>query len=332
MPLTQILNKDEINLFNGRAKQTPAAYNLFVKDTYNKLKDKYEKKDLFTEVAQRWKSLDPNKKKTYLDAAAILKEKAIKEQEEFNERHGLTPHKRRKSVYLEHPVEVVYSDDEEEKEEQEKKPIIKLPKPKKRKTSESSPFEEPAFIEPIHRTPTKQEKSSPVKQKLTKQEKPSPAKQTPIKQAAVSQTPTKQAAVLQTPPKSVEEKKKKKLSVSESDEYTGKEESDAGNSSASTSSKKKSKKEKKSETVAEPGDKPPSTFFKYFATHIHTGKPHKAQKRFNKLTKDEKKQLTAEYNEKVQSYVANLKKYLASLSKQDAIAYVCIIFSMFVFF
>lgn len=96
-------------------------------------------------------------------------------------------------------------------------------------------------------------------------------------------------------------------------------------SSAMISAKKKIKKEKKkkkSKEVPEPEDKPPSTLIEYFAKHIHTGKPKKAKKAFEKLTKKEKKQLSAEFNEKVENYMAQLKTYLASLSEQDRIVYV----------
>lgn len=290
-PVTKLLSKEEINLMNGRAKITPAAYNLYVKETYSKLRDKYDKKDLFTEVAQRWKSLDPKKKKVYMEAAALLKEKAFKEQEEFNARHGLTPQKmkRRKSVYVEQAPEDA-SDQEEQVE-----PELSSPKPKKRKISDSSALEGSDTNTFSIKLPTKPKKATPVKQ---------------------------QAPKITTPLKTIEKAREKLFS--ESDERSGREESDAVNSSTSTGSKKKSKKEKKSKVIEPPGNKPPSNLFKYFAKHIHTGKPHKAEKAFNKLTKKEQKQLNAEYNEKVESYVAKLKSYLASLPKDEALAYVCI--------
>lgn len=296
--MTKILNKDEINLLNGRAKTTPVAYNLYVKETYSRLKGQYDRKDLFSEVAQRWKTLDPKKKKVYMEAAASLKEKAILEQEQFNERHGLTPQKaqRRKSVYLEQPPEE-FSDHEEEEAEAE--PVISSPQPKKRKTSISSAFDEQSSTERDSETTIKREQTTPVKL-----------------------APPTNFTVLHTPLKSMEKKRKNKLN-SESEDFTGKEESDAANSSRGASAKKKSKKEKKTEIIEPPGDKPPCTLFSYFATQIHTGKPRKAQKAFDKLTKKERKELTAEYNEKTENYVAQLKKYLASLSKEDAVAYVC---------
>lgn len=295
--MTKILSKDEINLLNGRAKTTPAAYNLYIKETYSRLKGKYDRKDLFSEVAQRWKTLDPNKKKGYIEAAALLKEKAILEQEQFNERHGLTPQKpqRRKSVYVEQPPE--FSDHEDEEVEAE--PVISSPKPKKRKTSVSSAFDELSSTERDTQTTIKREQTTPVKL-----------------------APPTNFTVVHKPLKSMEKKRKNKLN-SESEDYTGKEESDVASGSTTASAKKKSKKEKKTEIIEPPGDKPPSTLFSYFATQIHTGKPRKAQKAFDKLTKKERKQLTAEYNEKAENYVAHLKKYLASLSKEEAVAYVC---------
>lgn len=88
---------------------------------------------------------------------------------------------------------------------------------------------------------------------------------------------------------------------------------------------KKAKAEKKPKNVEPPGEKPPSDLFGYFAMHIHTGKPHKVQKAFDKLTKHERKRLSIEYNEMVEAYVTHLKKYLASLPKEDAVAYVSIV-------
>lgn len=130
----------------------------------------------------------------------------------------------------------------------------------------------------------------------------------------------------------VDESKSNKLdSQSElSDVNNDRVESEAASSSTSGMSfKKKAKKGKKAETVEPPGEKPPSSLFEYFARFIHTGKPRKAQKVFYKLSKPERKRLAIDYNEKVEAYVTNLKKYLASLPKEEAIAYVSIVFKVF---
>lgn len=203
---------------NGQAKPTPPAYNLYVKETYSKLKGQYDQKDLFSEVAKRWKTLDPKKKNDYIKAAALLKEKAILKQEQFNERHGLTPQKaqRREYVYVEQPLEE-FSDHEEEEVEAEAEQVISPPKPKKRKTSVSSE----QIIKPL-------------------------------------------------------------------------------------------------------GDYQHLTVFSYFITQIHTGNPRKAREAFDKLTKKEHKQLLAEYTNKKEKHYAQLRAYLNSLSKDDAITYVCV--------
>lgn len=293
--MTTILKKDEIKILNGQVKPTPGAYNLFVKQMYNKLKEKYDKKEIFTELAQRWKSLDPHKKQVYVDAAALLKEKAFTEQTEFNERHGLTPQKplkaqRRQSVFVARPALV----ESEQEEEEEQEPAITSPKPKKRKTSISSGAEG--------------QSSDELNNKAA-------IKTTPVKFNA----PNNETLNKSRP---IEENRKKKL-TSESETNN---ESDA--TSSSTSSKKKSKKEKKSKIIEPPTNKPPSDFFLYFAKQIHTGKQHKAKKAFDKLPKKERKQLQSEYNEKVEIYMEELKKYLDSISKEEALIYVSIYFEI----
>lgn len=233
-----------------------------------------------------------------------------KDQQAFNKRHGVTPQKvrRRKSVFAERPTV------KESEDEAEERATFVLPKSKKRHLSGSSAVE--SSSDDTKTKKIKIEKNSPLQ---------SPSK-SPLK------TPTKSspvpATVNHTPSNDVKEKKKVKLnSMSEASDFNDKVESDAASSSASTSSKKKSKKEKKEKkekSVEPPTDKPPSSIDQYFAKHIHTGKPHKALKAFNKLTKKELKELRTEYNEKVESYVNKLKAYLASMSQEEAIAYVSI--------
>lgn len=247
-----------------------------------------------------------------------MKEKASKEQNKFNELHGVTPKKikRRKSTFVQERPEI--SDDEKEEEE------VIPPKSKKRKVSVSSNLEsdsdERNTKQIQFKLPTKQKSNgiSPA---------PSPIKTTQSP-AKAFQSPSK---VPQSPSKTVTDKIKKRLYsdssvASERETVNSKSESDAAQSSGSTSDKKsvkkKLKKEKKSKIVEPPGDKPPSTLFKYFADQIHTGKPSKAAKAFDKLPKKERKHLNSEYNEKVEAYVAQLKIYLGSLSKEDAIDYV----------
>lgn len=226
-----------------------------------------------------------------------MKEKAANEQNEFNARHGLTKQsvKRRKSVYVE-PIE--RSSDQENEASPSKS--------KKRKFSSSSAAESAV------------ESTSSADDATTKQNKiKSPTKNDSSK--------LNSELTLPSPIKTVE--KKKLNSMSESGDNNDRSESDVASSSTSTSSKKKAKKEKKkkkSKIVQPPTDKPPSTPFKYFAKYVHTGKASKAQKAYDRLTKKESKHLMAEFNEKIESYVVQLKKYLSSLSNEDARAYVSI--------
>lgn len=258
-----------------------------------------------------------------------MKEKAAQEQEAFNERHGVTPqrtNKRRKSTFVEHPPE---DGSDQEKEEAEK-----VPSPKKRKISASDTLESGSDDTNARhiqiKLPVKQKSSSKVKTP-TKPESPakqeSPAKLSSPKPNAVVESPEKNIVEqLNVNDKEDKEetqekkkKKKKKKVDSESSEYNEhKSESDAVHSSSSASSKKKSKKEK----IEPPTDKPPSDLFTYFAQFIHKGKPHKAQKAFDKLPKKERKQLQAEYNEKIQTYMARLRRYLDTLTREEATDYV----------
>lgn len=278
----------------------------------------------------------------------------MKEQEAFNERHGVTPQrgKRRKSVFIERPPE----DESDHEGKEDETPS----KSKKQKTSE--------YISSDDETDTKQiQIKLPIKPKATPKLKSptrmlSPSKfSTPKLDAVpVAKSPVK-VTVFQSPvrvqrtkekeedtdednekeekneneklelrvKKKRDKKNKKNKLNSESSEYNERSESDAvySSSSSSTKKKKKEKKEKKEKgevTVEAPGEKPPSDFFNYFVKFIHTGKPHKAQKAIDKLPKKELKQLKAEYNEKVQVYMDRLTVYLKSLPKDEAVEYVSI--------
>lgn len=135
----------------------------------------------------------------------------------------------------------------------------------------------------------------------------SPEKLNSPKPNSINQSPIKDVA---------EMKKKRNKLISESSEFTEKSESEGSSKSH------KKKKEKKYKSEIAPPVKPPSTFLKYFTSNIHTGKPNKAKKALKRMAKKERKELEAEYSDKVQSYIVHLKKYLETLSKEDAAAYV----------
>lgn len=73
--ITKILNKEEQRIFKGQINSAPTAYTLYVKDMYDKIKAKTDKKpEIFSQIAQLWKQLDANKKKKYADAAAAVRQ------------------------------------------------------------------------------------------------------------------------------------------------------------------------------------------------------------------------------------------------------------------
>ncbi|XP_031617332.1 nucleolar transcription factor 1-B-like isoform X2 [Contarinia nasturtii] len=321
--VSKILNKEEQRIFKGQIKSTPSAYSLYVKETYNKIKGRMEEpqdsKNIFTEIALQWKSLDPKKKKIYTNAAILLKEKAAKEQEAFNVRHGVTPQKvkRRKSTFVERPPE---DDDDLDDEEATVQPKVKRQKTSNANHSDSEETK-PKHIQIKLNFKRSSPKPSSVKKSIVT---PSPVKeiklgQSPVKESPVKESPVKESPVKESPVK--EEKKKKKKATSESSEYNEPSGSDAASSTISSSSKKKSKKERKS-IVEPPGEKPPSDIITYFAKKYNIGKARKAQKAYDKLPKKERKQIKAEYNEITESYVARLKNYLESIPKNEAVAYV----------
>lgn len=99
-------------------------------------------------------------------------------------------------------------------------------------------------------------------------------------------------------------------------------EAEASTSSSMSESKKKKKKDKTLDAIQAPGKRPPSNVLDYYASHVYTGKPHKVQKSFDKLSKKEKKELTAQHNEIVEKYVSQLRSYLESMTKEEALIYV----------
>lgn len=71
--IAKILNKDEQRIFKGQIKSPPTAYSLYVKEMYDKIKLKTDKhSEVFSQIAQLWKKLDPNKKKKYIETAAAV--------------------------------------------------------------------------------------------------------------------------------------------------------------------------------------------------------------------------------------------------------------------
>lgn len=74
--------------------------------------------------------------------------------------------------------------------------------------------------------------------------------------------------------------------------------------------------------VVQPLHKPPATVFEYYLEFVYKGKASKAKKTYESLKKADKKSITIEYNRKVENYVKQLKTYLSSLSKEDAVKYV----------
>lgn len=209
--------------------------------------------------------------------------------EAFNERHGTT----KKRSKITKSVAEVHSQESELDEE------LGSPEPKKCKESLSSALESPSSDSDSHKKQMKPQKESPLK--------------SPIKSSPAS------SIVLPSPSKNGEK------SISEaSDTNTEKHESDtAGSSVSETSTKKKSKKNKKSKEIQAP-EKPSSSVFEYFAANVHTGKAKKAKKAFRKLSKKEMKSVKLKYNEIVETYVAQLKAYLATLPRDEAISYVSI--------
>lgn len=100
-------------------------------------------------------------------------------------------------------------------------------------------------------------------------------------------------------------------------------EASTSSSVVSDSKKKKKKDKKESDENLFLGERPPSTLLEYYEKFVYSGKPRKMQKSFDKLTQKEKKELTAQHNEKVESYVRQLRAHLSALPKEEAVLWVC---------
>lgn len=242
---------------------------------------------------------------------------------------------RRKSVFVENPPEIQF--DEENAVDHKPKAQAKGRKRTNSTVNPNSDDESDSYRPNTKqiklKTPAKAS-SSKANASITETRAETPVKQSsPVKavhslgkqKSSPSTIKTNSSPVIKTP---VDVKKELKFTSESSEPNDTQAESDAAQND-NRSAKKKAKKEKKpkkvkkpKEIVEPPGEKPPSDIYKYFEKHVHTGKPHKAQKAFDKLSKKERKKLNAVYNDIVQAYVSRLKLYLESLPKDEAIVYV----------
>lgn len=72
------MNKDEQRLYKGLPKSVGTPYSMFVKDMYAKVKDSHEERGhVFTEIAQKWKSLTTDEKEKYKEACAKVRSNAL---------------------------------------------------------------------------------------------------------------------------------------------------------------------------------------------------------------------------------------------------------------
>lgn len=292
-----------------------------------------------------------------------MKEEAIKEQKEFNERHGLKPQKQKRKKAVE---QTIIEDDNDKKSGP--------PSPKKQKISSTNGNESVGNGKRNNRSPPQTKKGTNRRKAQIKLPKKAPPKsrkkiadakpandaqdadtnvtcgevngdekeetQTEIQTETQTEIQTETQAKIQTETErnteaqmetETETERTKLNSQSELSDANDRIESEAASSSTDTSTKRGSKKQKNTKAVEPPGSKPPSTVFEYFARFIHTGKPRKAQKAFDKLTKMEEKRIRIDYNEMVEAYVTHLKKYLASIPKAEAVAYVSTSFMLLIF-
>lgn len=73
--IEEYLTKDELRIYRGQMKPTSSAYNLFVKDMFDKIKHKTNNTPIiFAEIGRLWKELDANKKAKYTETAAQVSE------------------------------------------------------------------------------------------------------------------------------------------------------------------------------------------------------------------------------------------------------------------
>lgn len=67
------LNKTEQRIYQGKSKPTPTAYNLYVKEMYDKMKQRTNSsKEIFRKIGQLWKHLDEDKKEKYTETAKLV--------------------------------------------------------------------------------------------------------------------------------------------------------------------------------------------------------------------------------------------------------------------
>lgn len=270
-----------------------------------------------------------------------LRQEAFKELQEFNKSHGVFS-KKMKRTKQSNDVENTESEMDEsnmtptklkrqlsftDNEQASPRAAFKLPTPKRKKRTLTDDIDGNGET-----TPVRTSMLSPQKNYLSEASVDNLAIQEFFAEDYVKQEMQSDESLQSTleaehipmvviPPPTPEKKRKKQPSES-NESNNGKLDSDTGNSSQNESkAKKKSKKDKRA-SVQPPPPKPPSSVEKYFKHHVFTGKPKKARKAFDKLSKKERKLLQTEYNDKVESYVSHLKKYLASLPRDEAVAYV----------
>lgn len=71
--IEKCLNKEEQRIYKGQMKQTSNAYNLYVKDMYDKIKQRTNNSvEIFSKIAHLWKTLDESKRNKYIEAAALV--------------------------------------------------------------------------------------------------------------------------------------------------------------------------------------------------------------------------------------------------------------------
>lgn len=69
--IAENLTKDEQRIYRGQMKPTSSAYNLFVKDMFEKIKHTTTNTSaIFAEIGRLWKDLDPYKRGVYAENAA----------------------------------------------------------------------------------------------------------------------------------------------------------------------------------------------------------------------------------------------------------------------
>lgn len=73
----EILNREEQRILKGQSQKLPNAYNLFVKENYDKMKleiNSSKHTDVFSKLAKLWKTMGANKKKIYTEKAKAVRQ------------------------------------------------------------------------------------------------------------------------------------------------------------------------------------------------------------------------------------------------------------------